>query len=121
MKVTSEPAVATVVRVIRIEGGPVVQPAFYRRSFRVDHVQIKYTWIDGRYTVGHDWDIRMAGQWIKKDGTDAKDRAGDIRPSRSFDSLAFEPPFAFLDALVTMLRPSGELAMMVLDGAEVKA
>lgn len=121
MKVTSEPAVATVIRTVRIEDGPVVQPVFYRRSFRVDHVEIKYTWIDGRYTVKRDWDIRMAGQWIKKDGADAKDRAGDVRPNRSFEDLTFEPPFAFLNALVTMLRPGNDLAMMVLDGAEVKA
>jgi hypothetical protein len=121
MKVTSEEATATVRRIARItEDHPVIHPAGYRRAFRVDTVEIEYTWANGEFTVASRFHVHMNGHWVKKDGTDALDRATGMRPEyEDWSARTYQPQYDFLKPIVALLRPNADLSMMTLNETEV--
>lgn len=121
MKVSTDKSRATVRRVARItEDQPVVKPVGYRRPFRVDTVVIDYEWEDGTFRADDSFSIHMEGHWVKKDGTDALDRAAGMRPDYvSYYSREWQEQYAFLEPIIDRLRPNGDLSMMILTDAEV--
>lgn len=122
MKVTTEQALATVKRIARIADGPVVKCDGYQRRFRVEFIEITYTWKDGQFGLQSSFDIKMGGQYVKADGTDAKDRAFAMRPDVvNYSSGQFTPQFEFVRAIVDLLRPGTDLSMTVLYEHEVGA
>jgi len=111
MKVTSEEATATVRRIARItEDHPVIHPAGYRRAFRVDTVEIEYTWANGEFTVASRFHVHMNGH----------DRATGMRPEyEDWSARTYQPQYDFLKPIVALLRPNADLSMMTLNETEV--
>lgn len=116
MKITTEESKATVRRVAHLADGPVARANGYRRDYQVDTVVIEYTWKDGRFDVDSTFDIRLAGPWTKKDGSPAKDRASDMRPTTVDWSsrLDLTPDHAWLTPVIELLRPAPDLSMAIL-------
>lgn len=122
MKLTTEKQTVTVQRVIEVDDGPVIRPAHYRSSFRLDIIRIEYTWKDGEYVVPGGSAISMGGHWIKKDKTAGKSRAVDISPDyANYRTGEYTEQYAWLQPLVDLLRPAGVPFMTVLLGHEVEA
>jgi len=120
MKVTTDQARATVRRVARITDGPVVHPSGYKRDFRVETVVIDYAWKGGRFVIEGTFSIHLSGPWLKKDGSNAKDSAGRMRPQyESWSSDDFAPQYAFLAPIIDLLRPNGDLSMTTLNELEI--
>lgn len=116
MKLTTQRPTAVVQRPFTLTDGPVIHAAGYRRAYQVEAGTITYTWEDGAFTVASRFDIHLAGHWIKRDGTHAKDSADRMRPG--YVSYApgadFTEQYRFLDQIIEMLRPGGDLTMTVL-------
>lgn len=118
MKITSEPAGANVTRIAHLTDGPVVRADGYTRSYRVDTISIRYTWTPetGRFDVDDTFDVNLAGPWVKKDNTDAKDRAAGLRPEyTSWRSGTWKTQYAWLQPVIELLRPSPGLMAFMTD------
>lgn len=109
---TIELAKTTITRVVRVENGPVLAPAGYRRWYRLDTIRIEYVWKDGQFQVDSTFRISLSGQWVKKDRTNAIDRATGMTPDY-VDRRArkWETQYAFLDEIIELLRPANDLSM----------
>lgn len=119
---TIGPVKITVVRAVRVDDGPVLAPAGYRRRYRLDTIRIEYVWKDGQFKADHPFQISLSGHWVKKDGTDAADRATDVRPDYVDRwTRKWETQYAFLDEVIELLRPADDLSMYTYLDYEVEA
>lgn len=118
MKVTSKPAIARVIRQFEVPVGPVIRPDGYQRSYRVDSGTIEYVWRNGSFVAESIFAIRLDGPWVKRDGTDAKDRATGMRPTGANQELAED--YRWLKPVIDRLRPQSDLSMTSLHNYEVK-
>ncbi len=122
MKLTTEKQTVTVQRVIEVDDGPVIQPAHYRSSFRLDIIRIEYIWVDGEYRVPGAYAIHMGGHWLKKDETPGKSRATDITPDyANYRTGEYTEQYVWLQPLIDLLRPTGAPSTTVLREHEVEA
>lgn len=113
MKVTSTETDQKITRTVRIDDGPVVQPDGYRRRFRVQIVTITYTWTGQHWEARDGFNFSLSGPWVKKDGTNAADRATGMRPDyEDWSARAFTDQYKFLHVVRDLLRPRGAAAMM---------
>ena len=128
MKVSSTNSNATITRSFTItEGNPVVHMAYSSppKEVVVDRGTIKYTWDGGRWVVKDCWAVVVVGDVLKKDGTRSKNthsRKGEAEPNtwREPEYVPHEN-WAWLQPIIDLLRPSGDLSMMVLTDSEVSA
>lgn len=103
------------------EGHPTIAMAYARppKTVVVDHVEIEYTWKNGAWVVNSVFSVDISGVVLKKDGEPSKNRHSRHAPSTGgYDK---EAPAPWLDAIIDLLRPHGDLSMMVLRDAEVDA
>jgi hypothetical protein len=125
MKVSTEPAHMTVVRRFKIsEGHPVVGMAYSRdgKKIRVYAGEIDYTWKDGRWIITSEYSIKLNSVVLRKDGTDSKNLHS--RPPGSTRARYDQPwelheDFAWLQPIIDLLRPGGDLTMTILNEHEV--
>lgn len=120
MRITTTGTTVSVNRHVALTDAPIVTPDGYRRSFQPDSLVITYVWRDGRY-VADRYGIVMTGPWIKKDGTPAADRAGSIRPEAFWreSSTHWTEDWAWLQPIIDLLRPDGDLSMTVTNDLEI--
>lgn len=115
MRLTTKVAYATVQRRVYIEDGPIIKADGYTRRYRVDTVTILYTWTDSQFKVAHSFDVKLAGHWVKKDGSNAADRATDMRVDRvDYTSSNWTEQYQFLLPIIETLRPAPNLDMTTL-------
>lgn len=119
MRITTKSTQVAVTREVALTDAPVVTPEGYRRAFQPDRLVITYTWQDGQYVVTR-YNVVMAGPWIKKDGTPAADRAGSIHPEiQKFPNTDWTERWAWLQPIIDLLRPNGDLSITVTDDHEI--
>lgn len=118
MKVSTASTALRVKRTAVItEGHPVVPMAYAIRQtdVLVDYVEITYTSCDGEWVIRYMSDITVSGQTLKKDGTPSKNHHRRHAPGGYVD----EEPWPWLDEIIDLLRPSGNLSMKTLRDYEV--
>ncbi len=127
MKVSSEESYATVVRQFTItEGNPVVPMAYSEtaKKVQVERGSISYTLKDGRWIVKGHWTIDVVGSVLKKDGTPGKS-VHRRRPESPSGQITWQyvpaPGWEWLQAIINLLRPVGDLSMMNPHETEVQA
>jgi hypothetical protein len=119
MRITTTETTVSVTRHVALTDAPIVTPEGYRRSLQPDKLLITYVWRDGRYVTDR-YGIVMAGPWIKKDHTPAADRAGSIHPeTQKFPSTDWAEQWAWLQPIIDLLRPDGDLSMTIANDHEV--
>lgn len=120
MKVTSTETEHKIYRTVRIDDGPIVQPDGYRRRFRAQTVTITYTWTGQHWEAKDRFNFSLSGPWVKKDDTNAADRATGMRPDyEDWSVRTFTDQFKFLHVIRDLLRPHGTAAMMDLRDTKV--
>lgn len=126
MKVSSTDTFAKITRQLVItEGNPVVHMAYSNppKKVIVDKVIIEYTWQDGRWVVKDRWAVDVVGDVLKKDDTRSKNT--HKRDAAEAPNSWLEPEYvphetwAWIQPIIELLRPNGDLSMMVLNEAEV--
>jgi hypothetical protein len=127
MKVSSEGSHETVVRQFTItEGNPVVPMAYSEmaKKVQVERGSISYQYRDGRWIVKDYWAIDVVGSVLKKDGTPGKSEHRR-RPESPSGRITWQyvpaPGWEWLQAIINLLRPVGDLSMMTLNETEVQA
>lgn len=129
MKVSTTNSQMTVTRQFTItEDNPVIGMAYSSppKKVIVDRGVIKYTWEDGGWKVRDAWSIDLTGDVLKKDGT-RSENAHSRHPEDDYDwrlgfpSREWVAPedYRWLESIVTLLRPNGDLSMMILNDSEV--
>jgi hypothetical protein len=96
------------------EGHPTIAMAYARppKTVVVDHVEIEYVYKNGDWVVDSVFSVDISGVVLKKDGEPSKNRHSRNAPSKSgYDK---EEPAPWLDEIVEILRPRGELSMVTL-------
>jgi hypothetical protein len=128
MKVSSTNSAARIVRSFVItEGNPVVHMAYSSpvKEVVVDRGTIEYTFENGRWIVKNHWAVEVVGDVLKKDRTRSKNAhkrtAADAPNTWSSPELVVHETWAWLQPIIDLLRPNGDLSMMVLTEAEVRA
>jgi hypothetical protein len=128
MKVSSEESYATVVRQFTItEGNPVVPMAYSEmaKKVQVERGSISYQYRDGRWIVKNYHAIDVVGSVLKKDGTPGKSehRRHPGSPSDWWSTWQYVPApgWEWLQAIINLLRPVGDLSMMNPHETEVQA
>jgi len=126
MKVTTGQAHATISRSFVINtDNPVVDMAYSNppKEVVVDRGTIEYDWKDGRWIVKSYWSVTVVGDVLKKDGTRSKNthsrNAREARGSLRAPELVLHEDWAWLQSIIDLLRPNGDLSMTVLNEAEV--
>lgn len=122
MKVTTDHTKAEITRAFTItENHPIVPFAYARppKDIRVTHGSITYTWKDGEWVVLGETSITVSGVVLKKDGSDSKLTHHRWPTQVSYREPVFTERFAWLQPIVDLLRPRGDMSMMVLNEAEV--
>jgi len=126
MKVTTEQTSATITRSFVIStDNPVVGMAYSSppKEVVVDRGTIEYTWKDGRWVAKDRWAVTVVGDVLKKDGTRSKNthtrNAREAQGSWSAPELVLHEDWAWLQPIIDLLRPNGDLSMTVLNEAEV--
>lgn len=129
MKVSTTNSQMVVTRQFTItEDNPVVDMAYSSppKKVIVDRGVIKYTWEDGGWKVRTGRSIVLAGDVLKKDGTRSKNAHSrspeddyDWKPGGPGREWAAPEDYRWLESIVALLRPNGDLSMMVLDESEV--
>ena len=125
MKVSTQAAYLTVDRQFTIdENRPVVTPDSLSggKQVRIYRGVITYVWKDGDWTLNSRWSIDLLGVVLKKDGTESQldHRTHPEQTSYRADAT-WTAQYTWIQAVVDLLRPSGDLAMTVLDQTEVGA
>lgn len=129
MKVTTMTTQMVVTRQFTItEDNPVVGMAYSSppKKMIVDRGVIKYTWEDGGWKVRDAWSIDLTGDVLKKDGTRSKNvhtrnPEDDYNWKLGFSSREWVAPegYQWLESIVALLRPGGDLSMTILQDYEV--
>lgn len=129
MKVSTTDTQMSVTRQFLItEGNPVVNMAYSSPPKRVviDRGTIRYTWVDGGWKVQGPWDINLVGDVLKKDGTRSKNGhrrhpENDYEWRLGFSGREWVAPegWEWLEEIVALLRPNGDLSMTLLNEHEV--
>ena len=126
MKVTTTGSNATITRSFTItEGNPVVGMAYSSppKEVIIDQGTIKYAWQDGRWVVRNEYAVNVVGDVLKKDRTRSKNthsRYAAARPGSWRDpELVVAEDFEWLNPIIDLLRPNGDLSMMTLNDSEV--
>lgn len=126
MKISTRNTAATVVRRFTIETDcPIVGMAYASRPRKVRIVRgsINYIWNGQEWIVKDAWSIEVSGPVLKNDGTDSKNdhtrRPDDIYRFRG-QAMELTEEFEWLYPIIDLLRPVGTLALMSLNGTEVK-
>lgn len=121
MKVTSGNTNMRIKRRFDItEDRPTVPMAYARppKQVLVDHVEVEYVWKGGAWVVDSCFSVDISGEVLKKDDTPSKNR--HTRHAPSTGAYDREEPWAWLDAVIDLLRPTGDLTMTVLLEHEVQ-
>lgn len=126
MKVSTVDTTARISRQFVItEDNPVVNMAYSSppKKVVVDRGTIEYLWRDGRWIVEDHWAVMVAGDVLKKDGTRSKNahaRSGQDAPNtrRSPEYVPAED-WQWIQPIIDLLRPNGDLSMMILNEFEV--
>ena len=116
MKISSSgSAQMRIKRVIRVTDGPVIPMAhsLTDKQFRVEWVQVEYKWVNGEWTVDSMFGVDLGGYVLKKDGEPSKN--WHVSNPNDWDHKArrFGGKYEFVQTLVDLLRPSGDLMMTV--------
>ena len=125
MKVSTKSTTATIVRQFEItEGHPVVLMAYSLagKKIRVESGEIKYTWKGGRWVVFNEYAISLVGVVLKKDGSDSLNQHSRIAGAKrvpSFNPWELSQDFLWLQPIVDLLRPKGDLSMITLTETKV--
>lgn len=125
MKVTSERLTVRAVRSATItDGQPTVHMAYSNppKKVAIDHVNVTYTYADGRWDICSPSDVKVAGTVLKKDGSPSLNRHSRWPNGTGYGAskVVLDEGWEWLQAIVDLLRPSGELSVMILNEAEVK-
>lgn len=120
MNVTSDLIKITITRWFRITGEPPIVPMLHSltgKKFEVTDGKIEYAWRDGRWILANDWAIEVTGNVLKKDGTPGLN--SHIRRGPDTSRFGGEEPWPWLDTIVDLLRPDGDLNLPALTDHEV--
>lgn len=126
MKVSSTDSHAEIIRQFTItEGNPVVGMAYSNppKLVVVERGAIRYTWQDGKWIVRNEWAVKTVGTVLKKDGTPSKNthsREGGTA-ANSWRNPEYVPAqdWKWIEPIIDLLRPNGDLSMMTLTESEV--
>lgn len=126
MKVSTTGSTARIVRNFTItEGNPVVGMAYSSppKKVVVDRGSIEYLYRDGRWIVKNGYAINVAGDVLRKDETRSKNthsRNGEEAPN-TWREPEYVPreDWAWIQPIIDLLRPNGDLSMMILNDSEV--
>lgn len=129
MKVStgSNESMKVVRRFIITEGEPVVAMAYSQppKKVRIDRGVIQYTWRDGGWQVESEWAVNLTGTVLLKSGLPGKNthtRHPDSDPAfRREPFLVLAEGWEWLDEIISLLRPSGEVSVEQLSEYEVRA
>lgn len=115
MKITTRWTNATVKRVVKIEDGPVLpwDNSSTGKKFRVETIVLTYTWQDGVFVLKSDFDVKLSGPVLKKDGSDSRVTADSRPPYTAWRNQ--EPELDWLRYLVDTHRPLNDFTMTVLN------
>jgi len=126
MKVTTQSTTARIIRRYAIADGPIVAMAYSNppKNIRVTGGNIEYTLKDGDWVVKDSFAASVNGIVLKKDGTDSKNNhsrnAGeDWNASYRAGRLVIAEGWEWLQEIIDLLRPNGDLTMTVLNDHEV--
>lgn len=99
------------------ENHPVVPMAYSSppKQVRIERGVINYVWKDGAWVVGSSFSVTVGGAVLKKDGTPGK----NDHTRRAPDTFYREPAWPWLDEIIELLRPDGDLTMATLTEYEV--
>lgn len=119
---TTGSAAMRIKRVVRIQDGPVVPMAYSLsgRQFRVEWIQVEYKWDGDRWAVDSSFGVDLGGYVLKKDGEPSKNWHVS-NPDWDYKTKTFAERYEFVQKVVDLLRPDGELAMSVFLEHEVDA
>lgn len=128
MKITTENSSARIDRSFTItEDQPVVPMAYSRndKKVRISRGTITYRWTDGAWTVKDSYGVDLVGTVLKKDGSDSmndhrrnpEDHWSTSAAADLADKLTDD--FQWLAPIINLLRPTGDVAMMMLNETEV--
>lgn len=126
MKVSTTGSNARIVRQFVItEDNPVVGMAYASQPKKVivDRGVIEYTWQDGRWVVKNEYAVDVVGDVLKKDGARSKNvhsrHPNSVINSYRHPELRLADDFLWLQPIIDLLRPNGDLSMMILNESEV--
>lgn len=125
MKITSGHTLSRVTRQFEItDDQPVVGMAYSRppKKVRVYSGVIEYTWKGGAWIVINERAVNLRGIVLKKDGSESAN-SHSRHPIATSNWMALQlqlaDEFAWLQPVIDLLRPTGELSMMTLAGTKV--
>lgn len=122
MKVSTHRSDLTVTRRFAITTDhPIVPMAYSTTGKRVRVVggTIHYKWVSGAWVVKSEYDIKLGTVALKADGTDSKNEHSRNPSTVSWKDKSYTPEFAWLQPIVDLLRPRGDLSMTALNEHEV--
>lgn len=122
MKVSTQLATLRVTRRFTItENHPIVGMAYATqpKKVRVESGQIEYSYKDGRWVIDNEYAINLNAIVLKKDGTDSLNKHSRHPNTVSYRDVTFTPDFAWLQPVVDILRPRGDLSMITLTEHEL--
>lgn len=125
MKVSTEQSNMKIKRWFHIdEDQPVVTMAYSSngKKVRVIRGTVEYLWKDGRWVVDSQFSVDLVTVVLKKDGSDSLNTHSRRADTEGYSGKEnWTEQFTWLGPIVDLLRPTGEVALMVLNEAEVRA
>lgn len=118
MKVSTGNAHAEIARQFVItENHPVVPMAYSSqpKQVRIERGVINYVWKDGAWIVSSPYSVSVSGAVLKKDGTPGQ----NDHSRRGPDIYYGEAAWPWLNDIIELLRPNGDLTMTTLREHEV--
>lgn len=122
MKVTTVHSHMNVSRWFTIDSGwPIVEMDSVRpKKVRITEGMIGYVLIDGAWAIRNSWAIRIGGPVLRNDGTESKNsHFRHPRGSRQDGRWSPAEEFEWLNPIVELLRPVGELALTILSESDL--
>lgn len=112
----------TIKRSVTVTDGPVVPQSYSStgRRFRVERITITYKWINGRWVVDSQFSIDLVGTVLKKDGSDSLNTHCGHPEYTDWKTREFRGPYAFVQDVVDLIRPSGDVEMPEVAGHYVE-